>query len=257
MLLSLFRLSRWLSRLMKLTTKTLLSIVVPALDEAAAIPLVLTDLRGLRVSHEIIVVDGGSRDTTVLVAAECGARVLLAASGRGFQLSAGANAATAGLLWFLHADVRVGADVLRAVERIAESGERGAFAFKLAIDSPENSYRILERLANVRSRWLSLPYGDQSLLVTRADYDAAGGYPAIPIMEDVALVRALGRTTEITILNPAIRVSPRRWRRDGVLHRTARNSLLLAAYVLGASPQWIAARYKPQSANNSPDTNAS
>ncbi|MBA3560203.1 MAG: TIGR04283 family arsenosugar biosynthesis glycosyltransferase [Gemmatimonadaceae bacterium] len=241
----------------KLTTKTLLSIVVPALDEATTIPLLLTDLRDLRVSHEIIVVDGGSTDTTARIAAECGARVVLAPSGRGFQLRAGASAATAELLWFLHADVRVGPDVLRAVERIAESGERGAFAFRLAIDSPGASYRLLERLANLRSRRLSLPYGDQSLLVARADYDSAGGFPPIPIMEDVALVRALRRITSVSMLDSAVRVSSRRWQRDGVFRSTVRNSLLLAAYMLGAPPGWIAALYRPHSSNASPDKTAS
>ncbi len=237
--------------------KTLLSVVVPALDEASTLPLLLTDLRGLRVPHEIIVVDGGSSDMTAVVAAECGARVVPAPSGRGTQLYAGARAASAGLLWFLHADARVSSDVLRAVERIAASDERGAFAFRLAIDSPEASYRILERLANVRSRWLSLPYGDQSLLVARAEYDLAGGYPAIPIMEDVALVRALGRITKVTILDPALRVSPRRWQRDGVFRRTLRNSLLLAAYLLGVRAEWIVARYRPQGSATSLDNSES
>lgn len=238
------------------STRTLLSIVVPALDEASTLSLVLTDLSGLRVSHEIIVVDGGSSDKTTVVATECGARVILAPKGRGAQLSAGARAANGGMIWFLHADVRVSPDVLRAVEQVAESGERGAFAFRLAIDSPNGSYRILEWLANVRSRYLSLPYGDQSLLVARADYDSAGGYPAIPIMEDVSLVRALGRITSIRILDLPVRVSARRWQRDGVFRRTVRNSLLLAAYLFGAPPEWIAARYQPESSQASSDNTA-
>ncbi len=219
--------------------------VVPTLDEAESIARLLADLRGLAIGHEIVVVDGGSSDATCDVARRLGARVLVARSGRGSQLRAGAAAATAPLLCFLHADVRLDPPSLRQVERIAEREAGGAYALRLAIDAPGLAYRLVEWGANLRARWGGLPYGDQGLLVRRRDYDAAGGYPDIPIMEDVALVRALRRVTSVRLLPAAVRVSARRWERDGVLRRTWANWRLLWAYLLGTPPERLAERYPP------------
>ena len=218
--------------------------MVPTLDEAESIARLLTDLRGLAIGHEIVVVDGGSSDATCDVARRLGARVLAAPRGRGSQLRAGAAATTAPLLCFLHADVRVDPTSLRQVERVAEREPAGAYAFRLAIDGPGFAYRLVECGANLRSRW-GLPYGDQGLLVRRQDYDAAGGYLGIPLMEDVALVRALRRVTAVRLLPTAVRVSARRWERDGVFRRTWANWRLLWAYLLGTPPERLAQRYPP------------
>jgi rSAM/selenodomain-associated transferase 2 len=218
---------------------------VPTLDAADSIRRLLADLRGLRLSHQVIVVDGGSADATCEAARQLGALVLTAPRGRGSQLRAGADAATAPLLCFLHADVRLDPPALRHIERIAELGPPGAYAFRLAIDRPGAAYRLVECGANLRSAWGRLPYGDQGLLVRRADYDAAGGYPALPIMEDVALVRALRRVAQVRLLPCAVRVSARRWERDGVLRRTLSNWRLLAAYLLGTPVERLARHYRP------------
>jgi rSAM/selenodomain-associated transferase 2 len=223
----------------------LLSVVVPTLDEAHSIRELLTDLRGLAISYEVVVADGGSADGTCAAARELGARVLPAPPGRGSQLRAGAVAATGPLLCFLHADVRLDAAALRQIERIAELAPDGAYAFRLAIDRSGPVYRLVEWGANLRSAWAKLPYGDQGLLVRRADYDAAGGYPAVPLMEDVALVRALRRVARVRLLPCPIRVSARRWERDGVLRRTWANWRLLAAYLLGSPPEQLARDYRP------------
>jgi rSAM/selenodomain-associated transferase 2 len=215
------------------------------LNEAASLPGLLADLRRLAPVPEIIVVDGGSSDPTCSVARKLGARVLPASRGRGSQLRIGAAAANAPLLCFLHADVRLDAPALRQIERLVESRPPGAYAFRLAIDREGLAYRIVEWGANVRSRWAGLPYGDQGLLVRREDYDAAGGYPPAPLMEDVALVRALRRTTRIRILPAALRVSARRWERDGVIRRTWANWRLLLAYLRGVPPERLALRYRP------------
>ena len=219
--------------------------MVPTLDEAESVARLLTDLGGLALDHEMVVVDGGSSDATCDVARRLGARVLVAPRGRGSQLRAGAAAATAPLLCFLHADVRLDAPALRQVERVAEQRPAGAYALRLVIDRPGLAYRLVEWGANLRARWGGLPYGDQGLLVRRRDYDAAGGYPDIPIMEDIALVRALRRVTSVRLLPAAVRVSARRWERDGVLRRTWANWRLLWAYLLGTPPERLAKRYPP------------
>jgi len=218
---------------------------VPTLDEAQSIARLLADLRGLSLDYDVIVVDGESSDGTRAVARELGARVLTAPRGRGSQLRIGAAAATAPLLCFLHADVRLDSPALRQIERIAEGRPLGAYAFRLAIDRAGLAYRLVEWGANARSAWGGLPYGDQGLLVRREDYDAAGGYPAVPLMEDVALVRALRRVTTVRLLPAVVRVSARRWEREGLMRRTWANWRLLLAYRLGVPPERLARRYRP------------
>jgi rSAM/selenodomain-associated transferase 2 len=229
-----------------------LSVVVPALDEARTLPALLDALRrGLRVPHEVIVADGGSADGTDAVARDAGARVVTGARGRGRQLAAAVAASRAPLLCALHADARPSPAALARLDALAAETAAGrppahAYAFRLAIDAPGAAFRVVERTANARSRWLALPYGDQGLVMTRAAYDAAGGYPPWPLMEDVALVRALARVTGVRLLDAAVTVSARRWQRDGVVRRTLANWRLLARYLLGASPERLARDYGPE-----------
>lgn len=225
-----------------------LSIVVPALDEAAAIGQLLADLApllGTGQEDEIVVVDGGSSDATAAIAAAAGARVVGAARGRGVQLRAGAAAAGGDWLLFLHADVRVSRLALAlALDRVAADRRDEAHWFRLAIDGQGVALRVVERAANLRSRLLGLPYGDQGLLVHRALYDAVGGFDAVPLMEDVALVRRLGRAGRLVEIHASLVVSARRWQRDGVLRRTLRNQGILLRWLLGASPERLAERYR-------------
>ena len=226
-----------------------LSVVVPALDEARTLPALLDALaRGVRAPHEVIVADGGSADGTAEVARAAGARVVTGGRGRGRQLAAAVAAARAPLLCAFHADARPSPRALEHLDALAVATAAGrppahAYAFRLAIDAPGAAFRAVERAANARSRWLRLPYGDQGLVVTRAAYDAAGGYPPWPLMEDVALVRALRRVTGVRLLDAEVTVSARRWRRDGVARRTLANWWLLARWWLGASPDRLAREY--------------
>jgi rSAM/selenodomain-associated transferase 2 len=196
-----------------------LSVVVPTLDEGGTLPGLLGTLAAsLTAPYEVVVADGGSGDDTVAVAAAAGARVVTAPRGRGRQLAAGVAAARAPLLCALHADVRPTPRALALLDAIAHASAAGrppadALAFRLAIDAPGLPFRLIEWGANLRSRWLRLPYGDQGLVVTRDVYDRAGGYPAWPLMEDVALVRALGRVAHVRLLPAAVIVSSRRGRR--------------------------------------------
>ena len=226
----------------------MLSIVIPTLNEVTSLPSLLHDLRALRVAHEVIVSDGRSTDQTPEVARHSGARVVTCERGRGSQLRAGVGASRGDLLCVLHADVRLGADAIRALERIALSPEDGtAHAFTLHIAGDGWRYRFVEWGTDRRSRWGRLPYGDQGLILTRATYDRAGGFPPLAVMEDVALVRELRRRARIVILRERISVSRRRWEKDGVLRRMLRNWLLVTAYFAGFDPRRLAAAYAPHS----------
>jgi rSAM/selenodomain-associated transferase 2 len=172
-----------------------LSVVIPALNEAATLPLLLDDLRRLECrSTEILVVDGGSTDGTAARAQAGGARVLRSAAGRARQLRAGAAAACGEWLLFLHADCRLDPSGTGALARAMDRPPPFAVAvFRFAIDLPPGWKWFIERGQALREVLFGLPYGDQGLLVRREAYEAAGGYPDLPVMEDVALVRQLRR----------------------------------------------------------------
>ena len=231
----------------EVTTLPALSVIVPTLHEERSIARLLDDLRQLDVPHEVIVVDGGSEDGTMVVARRHGANVLRARRGRGSQLAAGARAASAPVLCFLHADVRLHAHARGELAELARTRAAGAFAFRFRIDARGWRYRIIELGARLRVRLFRLPYGDQGLVVSRGDYEAAGGYADVPLMEDVALVDALRRVTTVRSLRSELPVSARRWEREGPLTRMFRNWGMMLAYRLGASPHRLAARYRPQS----------
>ena len=225
--------------------RPLLSIVIPALNEERSIGALLGDLHALDVPHEVLVVDGGSEDATVRIAEERGARVLRTRRGRGTQLGAGARVASAPTLCFLHADVRLHEPARRELATIARTGAAGAFAFRFRIDARGWRYRFIELGTHLRVRLFGLPYGDQGLVVSRTEYDAAGGYADLPLMEDVAIVDRLRRITRVRALRASLPVSARRWERDGPLTRMLRNWRIMIAYRLGASAHQLADRYQP------------
>jgi rSAM/selenodomain-associated transferase 2 len=211
-----------------------LSVVIPALDEGVALTATLAPLVAAAIVGEIIVVDGGSIDDTAAVARAAGAAVVPSARGRGCQLAAGAAAATGDWLLFLHADCRLEAGWEAAVRAFlaAPKAPLSAGYFDFALDDPNPAARRLERLVAWRCRVLALPYGDQGLLITRALYDAAGGFAPLPLMEDVDLVRRLGRR-RLARLGVRAVASARRYRRDGYWRRPLRNLACLALYFAG------------------------
>ncbi len=231
----------------------MLSIIIPTLNEGRSISFLLDDIGALAIAHEVIVVDGGSGDATVAVAEQRGARAIRERRGRGAQLAAGARAATFPVLCFLHADVRLDESARRQLASLVQSRAAGAFAFRFRIDAKGWRYRFIELGARLRVQLFALPYGDQGLIVSREDYDAAGGYRDLPLMEDVALVDALRAVTTIRALDSSLPVSPRRWQHDGPLTRMLRNWRLMLAYRLGVSPHQLAARYLPLGDTPIPD----
>lgn len=224
-------------------TRADLSIVIPTLDSAASLPAVFDSLaegRARGLTREIVLVDGGSRDGTPELARARGARILDSPRGRGQQLRAGATACEGDWLFFLHADSRPQAGWSRIVEAfMAEPGNRARAAHgHLALDDADRRARRIERLAGWRSRRLGLPYGDQGLLIGRAHYERLGGFRPIPLMEDVDLVRRIGRRN-LARLDCRVVTSAKHYRRDGWLARPARNLAILAGYYLGLPPRLL------------------
>jgi rSAM/selenodomain-associated transferase 2 len=221
------------------------SVVIPTLDAAAELPAALAALGGSRLIREIILADGGSADDTVAIADAAGARTLVTPRGRGTQLAAGAAAASGDWLLFLHADCRLAPAWQQAIEAFVTApgatGRAGYFAF--ALDDRSPAARRLERIVAWRCRALALPYGDQGLLIARALYDRVGGFSPIPLMEDVDLVRRLGRR-RLAALRVPLYASARRYRRDGYVGRMLRNLLCLSLYFLGVPPRRIARIYR-------------
>jgi rSAM/selenodomain-associated transferase 2 len=220
------------------------SVIAPTFNEAENLAGMIASFRDRGPVREIIIADGGSSDGTVAVAREAGVTVTQAPRGRGAQLAAGAAAASGDWLLFLHADCRLEAGWGDAVRTFTTAPDAKGHAgyFSLALDDDAPAARRLERLVAWRCRVLALPYGDQGLLISRALYDAVGGYTAIPLMEDVDIARRLGRA-RLKPISTTITASARRYRRDGYWRRALRNLACLSLYFLGVPPARIAKIY--------------
>lgn len=211
----------------------MLSVVIPTLNAAAVLPRCLERMSA---ADEIVVADGGSADGTQALAEAAGARSVAAPRGRGAQLRAGAEVARGDWLLFLHADTLPGPGWGEAVRAHVEAHPSGAACFRFRLDDPAWQARLIERGVAIRR----FPYGDQGLLVPRALYAGVGGYRPLPLMEDVDLVRRIGR---VRLLDEAAWTSAERWRRGGWFRRSARNLGLLMLYRMGASPARLARLY--------------
>ncbi|WP_306116471.1 MULTISPECIES: TIGR04283 family arsenosugar biosynthesis glycosyltransferase [unclassified Roseovarius] len=219
-----------------------LSVVIPTLNAASALPACLSALMaGVETGliRELVISDGGSQDATMAIAEEAGAVQVSGPPSRGGQLRRGAGAAGGDWLLFLHADSQLPDGWSDAVEAQMAAGRPACF--RLKFDARGMAPALVAGWANLRSRLFGLPYGDQGLLISRADYDAIGGFPDIPLMEDVAIVRKLkGR---LVMLPLAITTGADRYRRDGWMRRGLRNLILLLRYLAGAAPEQLARRY--------------
>ena len=216
----------------------LISVIIPTLNEEENIAGCLGNTQGA-LNVERIVVDGGSRDRTVEIARSCGAKVLTSPTGRARQMNAGAEVASGDLFLFLHADTLLPKRFDGWVRQVLAQPGVAAGAFEFRLDATSRGLRIIEQVANWRSRRLQLPYGDQAIFIRSALFREIGGFPDLPIMEDFEFIRRLKRKGRIlTLPRPAI-TSARRWRRRGLWKTTLINELVLVAYYLGISASRI------------------
>ena len=220
-----------------------LSIVVPTLEEAGSIEATLAAARPARdLGAEIVVADGGSRDSTRALAAPLADRVIEVPRGRAAQMNAGARAASGDTLLFLHADTLLPATAHDAVLAALRNGSEWG-RFDVSIEGTDPLLGVVATFMNARSRLTGIATGDQAIFITRAAFEAADGFPDIPLMEDVALSKALRRRSPPACLHTRVTTSGRRWERGGTLRTILLMWRLRLAYALGADPHHLARRY--------------
>jgi len=224
------------------------SLIIPALDEAANIERAVTQAL-LAEPDEVIVADGGSDDGTPQFAEQAGAMVIESPRGRAKQQNAGAAAARGDVFLFVHADNYLAADALRQV-RVALANPKILYgAFRQRIEVEGARYRALEWGNAQRVRIFGAPYGDQGIFVRRETFAQLGGFPDVPIMEDLLLMRQARKLARPLLLEGPIFVSPRRWQEYGVIRQTVRNTLLRTGLAVGMSPEMLARWYPSHTAS--------
>ena len=231
--------------------KPSLAVVLPALNEAARLPVALASVAAQDEPVDVVVVDGGSTDGTPDVARRHGARVVTAPRGRACQLNAGAAATAAARLLFLHADTRLPAGAFAALHRALDDPAVAGGCFRLTFDGDRPDGPLARQLMRLweSERWMSrLPFafGDRAQFCSRAAWTAAGGYPEQPIFEDLDFAEALAARGRFVFLDAAVATSARRFRERGALRQQLRNGALLLARKAGVSPE-TCKRFYPDS----------
>lgn len=223
-----------------------ISVVIPCRDEAAIVEGRLAALQPLRAAgHELVLVDGGSRDGTARIAQPLVDLVETSAPGRAVQMNRGAKAARGDVLWFLHLDTRPPPSAVAEVLRGGLTGP-GWGRFDVRLDGASPVYRVIERMMNLRSRLTGMVTGDQAMYVRRDLFERVGGFPEISLMEDLAVSKRLKKIVPPICSSGRVLASSRRWERDGIWRTIALMWFLRSAYHLGADPDWLAKIYYPE-----------
>lgn len=225
-----------------------LSVVIPVLNEGNGIQPLLSSLQSIRAQgHEIIVVDGGSNDATIALAKPLSDRVVISSRGRAPQMNAGAAVASGNVLFFLHADSQLPGNFIELIVDAMNHSRWGRFDIRLSGD--RFLFRVVEWFMNQRSRSSGISTGDQGLFVTRELFDAVGGFPAIALMEDIAITKKLRKFEAPICLVTKIITSSKRWEKNGAWHTIWLMWRLRYAYWRGADPAHLARIYYPPSTN--------
>ena len=223
-----------------------LSVVVPCLNEAKRLPLLLADLQRWPSFLDLWIIDGGSSDCTELVANLAGAQLLrVEKPNRGAQLSQGANHARGDWLMFLHADSRLPRQWPAAVEAVINqsSAKLNAWFFDFKINEKGAGLRLLEQAVDLRSKWQQRPYGDQGLLINKSLYKQIGGYAPLPLMEDLDLVEQLSCKAKLLSLGVPLYTDTRRLQRLGLLKQVWQNAQLRRRWRAGEDATYLSADY--------------
>jgi rSAM/selenodomain-associated transferase 2 len=223
------------------------SIILPVLNERDLINPMMDHLESLegRENCDFIVVDGSSDGGTIKAVTRQGVQCVKSPQGRASQMNAGAAMATGEILIFLHADTRLPRQALELINQAMTRQALIGGAFDLRIDTERLILKIIARIASLRSRLTRIPFGDQAIFIRSDYFHQMGGYPEIPLMEDVALMRRIKRAGgRVGFIPEPVITSARRWELEGILYTTLRNWILLSAYTLGAEPDKLAKYYK-------------
>ena len=222
-----------------------LSIIIPALNEAGTVEKTLMSLQPLRARGcEVLLVDGGSADSTVSLAMPLVDKLIESEPGRARQMNAGAQRAGAAKLWFLHADSRVPAVADRAIQRAFGSTQFGWGYFPIQLSGANPWLRVIAWAMNQRTRCTGVVTGDHGLFVSRCLFERVGGFPSIDLMEDVAISKKLKKNCRPVRLKQTLVSSSRRWESQGLLHTVLLMWCLRLLYFVGVSPARLASYYR-------------
>lgn len=212
-----------------------ISVIMPVLNEEKAIGPALAALTALK-PHEIIVVDGGSTDRTRGISGEAGAKVLMTGPGRARQMNRGALEATGDVLLFLHADTRLPASALRDIAAALNDARYAGGRFDVELDSDRWLLKVVGFMISQRSRLSKVSTGDQAIFARREIFAELGGFPDLPLMEDIAFCRMLKGAGGVACLRSKVVTSARRWETDGVWRTIFRMWSLKLLYLAGVPP---------------------
>jgi len=221
-----------------------ISIIIPTINEASNLPLLLSDLSSIQKEGEIIIVDSGSEDKTIDIANIYGAKVFISKErNRGLQLDIGAKNSKGEWLIFLHADTRLTHDWFTKIKSVLKVDKNFIYFFKFKIKDKKLIFRVLEILVNFRSQYFKQPYGDQGLIIHRSTYLKNNGFRKIPLMEDVDFLRRLNNKKDLKQLNLPIFISSRKWERTNIFLQAIKNWNFRRRWLKGESIKSIYSDY--------------